>query len=108
MLFQCSGAHLDLNSFPTRRSSDLFDREAAVKLAGGSSLAVPTCQVLPPNFPGYVQYCPYTKDPAPNGAGPWKGPDIPKAKQLVQESGTAGMNVVVNTDGPDKPVGEQM
>ena len=85
-----------------------FDREAAVKLAGGPSLAVPTCQVLPPNFPGYVQYCPYTKDPAPNGAGPWKGPDIPKAKQLVQQSGTAGMNVVVNTDGPDKPFGEQM
>src|SRR5439155_14247596 len=52
-----------------------FDRGAAVKLAGGSSLAVPTCQVLPPNFPGYVQYCPYTANPAANGAGPWSAPD---------------------------------
>ena len=85
-----------------------FDRKAAVQLAGGSSLAVPTCQVLPPNFPGYVQYCPYTANPAANGAGPWSGPDIAKAKQLVQQSGTAGASVVVNTDGPDKPFGEQM
>jgi peptide/nickel transport system substrate-binding protein len=85
-----------------------FDRSAAVKLAGGSSLAQPTCQVLPPNFPGYVQYCPYTANPAPNGAGPWSAPDLTKAKQLVQQSGTAGAKVVVNTDGPDKPFGEQM
>ena len=85
-----------------------FDRKAAVQLAGGSSLAVPSCQILPPNFPGYVQYCPYTANPAANGAGPWSAPDIDKAKQLVQQSGTAGMSVVVNTDGPDKPFGEQM
>jgi peptide/nickel transport system substrate-binding protein len=85
-----------------------FDREAAVKLAGGSSLAVPSCQILPPNFPGYQQYCPYTANPAPNGAGDWTAPDLAKAKQLVQQSGTAGQSVVVNTDGPDKPFGEQM
>src|SRR6266702_2836409 len=29
------------------------DRNAYVKIGGGPSLAVPTCQVLPPNFPGY-------------------------------------------------------
>jgi peptide/nickel transport system substrate-binding protein len=85
-----------------------FDRGAAVKLAGGSSLAVPTCQVLPPNFPGYVQYCPYTANATSDGSGPWTAPDYDKAKQLVQESGTAGTKVVVNTDGPDKPFGEQM
>jgi len=85
-----------------------FDHKAAVQLAGGSALAAPTCQILPPNFPGYVQYCPYTAAPAANGAGPWSGPDIAKAKQLVQQSGTAGMPVVVNTDGPDKQFGEQM
>ena len=72
------------------------DREAYVKIGGGSSLAVATCQILPPNFPGYVQYCPYTADPAANGAGPWTDPDIAKAKQLVQESGTAGMKVIVS------------
>ncbi|MGH3073678.1 MAG: ABC transporter substrate-binding protein, partial [Gaiellales bacterium] len=85
-----------------------FDRGAAVKLAGGSSLAVPTCQVLPPNFPGYVQYCPYTANATSDGAGAWTAPDYTKAKQLVQDSGTAGTKVVVNTDGPDKPFGEQM
>jgi peptide/nickel transport system substrate-binding protein len=85
-----------------------FDRKAAVQLAGGSSLAVPSCQILPPNFPGYQQYCPYTANAVADGAGDWTAPDIAKAKQLVQQSGTAGQSVVVNTDGPDKPFGEQM
>ena len=40
------------------------DRSALVKIYGGPKLAVPTCQVLPPNFPGYKPYCPYTKNPA--------------------------------------------
>ena len=34
------------------------DRAAYVKIAGGSSLAVPTCQILPPNFPGYTSVLP--------------------------------------------------
>jgi peptide/nickel transport system substrate-binding protein len=86
------------------------DREAYVKIGGGSSLAVATCQILPPNFPGYVQYCPYTANAAADGAGEWTAPDIAKAKQLVQESGTAGMKVVVNsaTDETSKALGEQM
>jgi peptide/nickel transport system substrate-binding protein len=86
------------------------DRAAYVKIGGGSSLAVATCQILPPNFPGYVQYCPYTANPAADGAGEWTAPDIAKAKQLVQESGTAGMKVVVNsaTDETSKALGEQM
>ena len=86
------------------------DREAYVKIGGGSSLAVATCQILPPNFPGYVQYCPYTANAAADGAGKWTAPDIAKAKQLVQESGTAGMKVVVNsaTDETSKALGEQM
>jgi len=82
------------------------NRAAYVKIGGGSSLAVPTCQILPPNFPSYVQYCPYTK-----GGGPaWTGPDIAKAKQLVQESGTKGMKVVVNgtTDQANKALVQQM
>src|SRR5579859_5430406 len=36
------------------------NRTAYVTIGGGPSLAVPTCQILPPNFPGYKPYCPYT------------------------------------------------
>jgi peptide/nickel transport system substrate-binding protein len=81
------------------------NRAAYVKIGGGSSLAVPTCQILPPNFPGYKPYCPYT---AGTDHTKWAGPDVAKAKQLVKASGTAGMKVVVNTDIPDKALGEQM
>jgi len=81
------------------------DRSAYVKIGGGPSLAVPTCQILPPNFPGYKPYCPYT---AGTDHTKWTGVDLAKAKQLVQQSGTAGMKVVVNTDIPDKALGEQM
>jgi peptide/nickel transport system substrate-binding protein len=81
------------------------DRDAYVKIGGGPSLAVPTCQILPPNFPGYKPYCPYT---AGSDHTKWTGPDLAKAKALVKASGTSGMKVVVNTDIPDKALGEQM
>jgi peptide/nickel transport system substrate-binding protein len=81
------------------------DRNAYVKIAGGPSLAVPTCQILPPHFPGYKPYCPYT---AGSDHTKWTGPDLAKARQLVKQSGTAGMKVVVNTDIPDKALGQQM
>jgi len=83
------------------------NRTAYVKIFGGPSLAVPTCQVLPPNFPSYAAYCPYT---AGSSHTKWTGPDLAKAKQLVQQSGTAGMKVVVNglTDQVDKAFVEQM
>ena len=74
------------------------DRNALVKIAGGPKLAVPTCQVLPPNFPGYKPYCPYTKNP---GSGKWTAPDLAKAKQLIAQSGTKGAAVKVNTDTTD-------
>jgi peptide/nickel transport system substrate-binding protein len=83
------------------------DRAAYVKIGGGPSLAVPTCQILPPNFPGYKPYCPYT---AGTDHTKWTGPDLAKAKQLVKQSGTAGMKVVVNSvsDETDKAFAEQM
>jgi peptide/nickel transport system substrate-binding protein len=81
------------------------DRNALIKLYGGPQLATPTCQVLPPNFPGYKPYCPYTANP---GSGKWTAPDMAKARQLVQESGTKGMRVKVNSDTTevDKAYGE--
>ena len=70
------------------------DRNALVKIYGGPKLAIPTCQILPPKFPGYKPYCPYTKNP---GSGKWTGPDLKKARQLVRQSGTKGAAVKVNT-----------
>jgi peptide/nickel transport system substrate-binding protein len=68
-----------------------IDRKALVKLFGGPALAAPVCQVLPPGFPGHVDYCPFTKNPGAK----WTAPDLEKAKQLVKESGTAGQKVTV-------------
>jgi peptide/nickel transport system substrate-binding protein len=68
-----------------------IDRNALVGIFGGPKLATPSCQVLPPLFPGHVDYCPYTKNPGKK----WSAPDLAKAKQLVKESGTAGQKVAV-------------
>ena len=83
------------------------NRTAYVKIFGGPSLAVPTCQVLPPGFPSYSPYCPYTSG---SSHTKWTAPDLAKAKQLVQQSGTAGMKVVVDatTDQVGKALAEQM
>jgi peptide/nickel transport system substrate-binding protein len=74
-----------------------LDRNAAVKIFGGPNLASPSCQVLPPGFPGHQDYCPYTKNPGTK----WSAPDIAKAKQLVKESGTAGQKVTVYSSDDD-------
>jgi peptide/nickel transport system substrate-binding protein len=68
-----------------------IDRNALVKIFGGPKLAQPSCQVLPPAFPGFKAYCPYTKNPGTT----WSAPDVAKAKQLVQQSGTKGAKVTV-------------
>jgi ABC-type transport system substrate-binding protein len=70
------------------------DRNTLVELWGGSSVAVATCQLLPPNFPGHKPYCPYTTGPAD---GHYHGPDLAKARKLVDESGTKGMSVTVHS-----------
>ena len=68
-----------------------LDRAAAVNLFGGPNLAAPSCQILPPRFPGHEDYCPYTVNPGAK----WSAPDLDKAKQLVRDSGTAGQKVTV-------------
>jgi len=68
------------------------DRERVVELVAGGQ-ARPTCQVLPPNFPQYEPYCPYTSDPG--GAGIWTAPDLGRAERLVAASRTAGTRVGV-------------
>jgi peptide/nickel transport system substrate-binding protein len=83
-----------------------IDRGATVRLFGGSNLGTPSCQILPPGFPGHADYCPYTKNPGAK----WTAPDLAKAKQLVKESGTAGQKVAVvaGDDAVAKAVGTYM
>ena len=78
------------------------NRKAYVDIAGGPSLAVPACQILPPNFPSYKPYCPYTTGPQTV----WSGANLAKAKALVKQSGTAGDKVVVN--GTNDQVGTEL
>jgi peptide/nickel transport system substrate-binding protein len=67
------------------------DRAAAVRVAGGPDVADASCQILPPNFPSYRPYCPYSAGTAADGG--WKKPDLAKARALVAASGTRGMKV---------------
>jgi peptide/nickel transport system substrate-binding protein len=93
------------NSLKARQAVNwAIDRNAVVKIYGGANLAAPVCTVLPPGFPGHVDFCDYTK----GGGSTWKAPDLAKAKQLVQESGTAGtkVGVVVSDDDVNKGIGE--
>lgn len=81
------------NSLLVRRALNYaVDRRAVVGLFGGPRLAQTTCQTLPPGFPGYSAYCPYTINP---GSGKWTAPDLAKAQQLVAASHTRGQRVVV-------------
>jgi peptide/nickel transport system substrate-binding protein len=61
------------------------DRDGLVVRLGGRVVATPTCQVLPPSFPGYERSCRYP------------GPNVAKARSLVTASGTRGMRVAVWT-----------
>jgi peptide/nickel transport system substrate-binding protein len=62
-----------------------LDRNKVVELAAGEDANRPTCQVLPPNFPAYRRYCPYTR---PSADGAWTAPDSTRAAGLVAASGT--------------------
>ena len=71
------------------------DRAAIVAMSGGSNVARPACQILPPGFPGHQPFCPYTT--RPNAAGVWQAPDLSRARDLIAGSGTSGTAVVVAT-----------
>jgi peptide/nickel transport system substrate-binding protein len=66
------------------------DRRAIIDEVWGGAFRA-TCQILPPTFPGYEPYCPYTLHPD----GTWTAPDLAKAQELVDRSGTGGARVTV-------------
>jgi YVTN family beta-propeller protein len=82
------------NSVYARRALNYaVDRRAANAVQGGLRTAQLTCQILPPDFPAYRPYCPYTANPGPGR--PWSAPDFSKAQRLVDRSHTRGMRVTV-------------
>jgi peptide/nickel transport system substrate-binding protein len=65
------------------------DREEVETLSGGEFHVA--CQILPPSLPGYTPSCPYTRKPS----GTWTAPDLAKAQELVDRSGTTEAKVTV-------------
>ena len=67
------------------------DRRRGARARGWRSpRAAQTCQIMPPNFPGYRPYCPYTADAGPGR--PWTAPDLLRARRLIARSHTRGMH----------------
>jgi peptide/nickel transport system substrate-binding protein len=69
--------------------------EAVRRLAG---LAQPTCNLLPPDLPGYAE-----PDACPWG-DPDEHPDLLRAQELVEEAGAEGARVTVGASAHDRPV----
>jgi YVTN family beta-propeller protein len=74
------------------------DRRQLTADTFGPGVVQPSCQLLPPNFPSFEWYCPYTRA----GTQPYNGPDLAEARRLVAQSGTRGARVVVSgtIEGP--------
>jgi YVTN family beta-propeller protein len=90
-----------------------IDRNALASMGWtppGGTQAVPgrrTCQLLPPDFPAYVAYCPYTLEPVSSGR--WLAPDVATAQALVRQSGTLGDRVtVLQYTSLDRRVGQEI
>jgi YVTN family beta-propeller protein len=79
------------------------DRAAAVHVAGGSDVAQPTCQILPPHFPGYRPYCPYAT--IPELGQQWPAPNLNEARKLIQASGTRDLPITVWSWGDQRAFG---
>jgi peptide/nickel transport system substrate-binding protein len=72
-----------------RAVSDAFDPEASASHEGRANVS--TCQILPPNFPGYQRSCPY---------GSRGVRDIGRARRRVRSAGAAGARVTVWVPSP--------
>jgi len=76
-----------------RQAVNLATDRAAVLATYGELGARVTCQDLPPNFQGYVPYCPYTSGDTTSGQ--WTGPDVKAAHKLMADAGSPHTAVTV-------------
>ena len=75
---------------PRAAGGEPRDRPAGlVELLGGPEVGAPNCQFLPPAFPGYVPYCPYTAGPRRAAAGPRRTWSTPAGSCGVRARGRA-------------------
>jgi peptide/nickel transport system substrate-binding protein len=65
------------------------DRAAGIRVSARGVGADPTCQILPPDFPGYRRFCPFARKNV------WQEPDLLRGQRLVAASGTRGALVTV-------------
>ena len=73
-----------------------IDRYAATIFFGGPGVGIPLCQMLPHDFPAFIDYCPWTKGASPAApAREWHATDLALARRLVEESGTKGAHVTI-------------
>jgi peptide/nickel transport system substrate-binding protein len=79
------------------------DRELVAELEGGEPLALPACHHVAPGHPGYAPECEYTRGPEHGGI--WRGPDIERARALIERSRTAGRRVTVSVPSDKLQVG---
>ena len=82
------------NLLARRAVNYALNRKRSLQVAGGRTTARITCQMLPPNIPGYRPYCPYTRRP---GSGGWTAPDLTRARALAAASNTTQIPVTVHT-----------
>jgi ABC-type transport system substrate-binding protein/DNA-binding SARP family transcriptional activator len=79
--------------------SDAVDRQRLLRMEGGPLTGVVTCQLLPPSFPGYSRYCPYTTGAALTRE--WTAPNLARARRLVAASDTRRQRVMtIGVRGP--------
>ncbi len=68
-----------------------FDRRRSVQIFGGSEGARPTCQILPPQMPGFRRYCPYTRDSSARWPLAWSRPRAcPTPRRRLGHAGHEG------------------
>ena len=65
------------------------DRRAGIRVSARGVGADPTCQILPPDFPGYKPFCPFAR------GNTWQQPDLARGRRLVAASGTRGDLVTI-------------